>query len=204
MRTFFLQFGEKTGAFGRAWANMAQCRAKRHRMPMRSVRTFRPALEASQSLLEARKLLSVTVHLDAGTAPTILTAQEIFSGPPPIGKHAHEKLVDEGFEIEFNEAIDPTSAGNTGNYTVLTNSKHGKKTTTTPVAILSVEYNAGFNGSYSFVAIRTSKQTFAHGGELEVNGSPPSGIADSTDTLFLTGSTTFTISPNNRNPIHPS
>jgi hypothetical protein len=195
MRTFFLQFGEKTGAFGRAWTNMAQCRAKQHRMPMRSVRTFRPALERGQCLLEARNLLSVAVPLAGGTAPTILDAGDIFSGSPLIGKHINKKVVDEGFVIVFNEAIDPTSAGNASNYTVLTNSKHGKRTTTTPVAILSVEYNAPtFNGSPSTVAIRTSKQAFADGGELEVNGAPPSGIANSTDTLFLTGDTTLTIS----------
>jgi hypothetical protein len=205
MRTFFLQFGDKPGAFGRVWANMAQCRAKRHRTPMRSVRTFRPALEASQSLLEARNLLSVAVPLTSGTAPTILSASEILSGPPPIGKNVHKKPVDEGFLIQFNEALDPTSAGNTGNYTVLTNSKHGKTTTTTPVAIRSVEYQApGFNGGFGTVAIRTSKQKFAHGGELEVNGAPPSGIANSTDTLFLTGNTTFTISPKGRISIQPS
>ena len=147
----------------------------------------------------------MAVPLDGGTAPTILTVGGVFLGPPPIGKHIQKKLVDVGFVIQFNEALDPTSAGNTGNYTVLTNSKHGKKTTTTPVAILSVEYNApGFSGGFGTVEIRTSKQTFAHGGELEVNDAPPSGIANSTDTLFLTGNTTFTISPNNRNPIHPS
>ena len=204
MRTFFQQLVDKAGAFGPAWAIAARCRLKRRLRPARSVRTFRPALDASQSLLEARNLLSVTVHLDAGTAPTILSASEIFSGPPPIGKNVHKKLVDEGFAIEFNEALDPTSAGNTGNYTVLTNSKHGKKTTTTPVAIRSVEYQApGFNGGYGTVAIRTSKQKFAHGGELEVNAAPPSGIANSTDTLFLTGNTTFTISPNAKH-IFPS
>ena len=123
----------------------------------------------------------------------------------PIGKHIHKKFVDVGFVIQFNEALDPTSAGNTGNYTVLTKSKHGKKTTTTPVAILSAEYKApGFNGGFGTVFIRTSKQTFAHGGELKVNGAPPSGLANSTDTLFLTGITTFTISPMNRIPIRPS
>jgi hypothetical protein len=204
MRTFFLQFGEKTGTFGRAWANIAQCRAKRHRMPMRSVRTFRSALERGQSLLEARNLLSVAVPLDGGTAPTIFGAAGVSQGPPAIGKDIHKKLVLVGFVIEFNEALDPTSAGNTGNYTVLTNSKHGKKMTTTPVAISSVEYNApSFNGGFGTVDIRTSKQTFAHGGELEANGAPPSGIANSTDTLFLTGNTTFTISPKAKE-VHPS
>ena len=130
-------------------------------------------------------------------------ATEIFSGPPPIGKNVHEKLVDEGFMIFFNEPVDPTSAGNTGNYTVLTITKHGKKTITTPVAIRSALYGASPDGSESAVTIRTSKQTFAHGGELEVNGAPPSGIANSTETLFLTGNTTFTISPNAKH-INPS
>ena len=61
---------------------------------------------------------------------------------------------------------DSTSADNTGNYTVLTNTKHGKKITTTPVAILSAEYTApAFNVDFSLVDIRISKQAFAHGGE---------------------------------------
>jgi hypothetical protein len=203
MRTFFQQFGDKTGAFGRVWANMARCRAKRHRMPMRSVRTFRPALEAGQSLLEARSLLSVAVPLVAGTAPTILTAEGLYNGPPAIGKNIHKKLALVGFVITFNEALDSTSAGNTGNYTVLTNSKHGKRTITTPVKISSVEYNAVSIAGSNTVLIRMSKQAFAHGGELEVNGAPPSGIANSTDTLFLTGNTTFKISPNAKS-VHPS
>jgi hypothetical protein len=163
-------------------------------MPIRSARTFRPALEGGQSVLEARNLLSVAAPLVVGTAPTITGAEEYFS-KPPIGKNAHEKLVDVGFGIFFNEAVDPTSVGNTGNYTVLTNSKHGKRTTTTPVAIRSALYDAGANT----VTILISKQAFAHGGELEVNGAPPSGIANSTDTLFLTGNTTFTITPNAKN-----
>ena len=205
MRTFFLQFGEKTSAFGRAWATMAQCRASRHRRPVRSIRSLRPALDGGQTLLESRNLLSVASPLASGTAPTILSVQGVGNGPPPIGKHIHKKFVDVGFVIQFNEALDPTSAGNTGNYTVLTKSKHGKKTTTTPVAILSAEYKApGFNGGFGTVFIRTSKQTFAHGGELKVNGAPPSGLANSTDTLFLTGITTFTISPMNRIPIRPT
>ena len=67
-------------------------------------------------------------------------------GPPAIGKNVHNRSVDEGFLLTFNEALDPTRASNTGSDTVLTNSKHGKKTTTTPVAIISVENNAGING----------------------------------------------------------
>ncbi len=132
----------------------------------------------------------------------IMTVGGIFNGPPAIGKNVHKKLATEGILIEFNGALDPTSAGNPGNYTVLTNSKHGKRTITTPVAISSVEYSAGVG--ISTVAIRFSKQAFAHGGELEVNGSSPSGIANATDTLFLTGSTTFTITRNDANPIHPA
>ena len=171
---------------------------------MRSIRSLRPALERGQSLLEARNLLSVASPLVGGTAPTIMTVGGDFKGSGPIGKNVHKKLVDVGFTIQFHGALDSTSADNTGNYTVLTNTKHGKKITTTPVAILSAEYTAPANVDFSLVDIRISKQAFAHGGELEVNGAPPSGIADPTDTLFLTGTTTFTISPNNRNGINPS
>jgi hypothetical protein len=192
MRTLAPHFGEKLSAFGRAWGVMAQCRATRRRMPMRSARTFRPALEGGQSVLEARNLLSVAAPLVGGTAPTIWSAEGLYSGPPPIGKNAHEKLVDVGFTIEFSEAIDPTRAENAANYTVLTYSKHGMTMTTTPVRISFVKYFASQNE----VLIKTGKQTFPKGGELEVNGAPPSGIADSTDTLFLTGNTTFVISPN--------
>ena len=170
---------------------------------MRSIRSLRPALERGQSLLEARNLLSLAAPLASGTAPTILSAQEIFSGPPPIGKNVHKKLVNEGFMIFFNGAVDPTSARNTANYTVLTNTKHGKRMIATPVAIRSALYGAAPDGSESAVTIRISKQKFAHGGELKVNGAPPSGIANSTDTLFLTGNTTFTISPNAKH-IFPS
>ena len=36
------------------------------------------------------------------------------------------------------------------------------------------------------------------GGELVVSGSPPSGLSDSSDSFFLTGITTFTITPKAR------
>ena len=45
-------------------------------------------------------------------------------GPPAIGKNVHNRSVDEGFLLTFNEALDPTRASNTGSDTVLTNSKH--------------------------------------------------------------------------------
>ncbi len=94
---------------------------------MRSIRSLRPALDRGQSLLEARNLLSVASPLASGTAPTIMTVGGVFNGPPPIGKNVHKKLVDVGFTIQFDGALNSTSAGNTGNYTVLTNLKHGKK-----------------------------------------------------------------------------
>jgi hypothetical protein len=167
---------------------------------MRSVRKFRPALETGQSVLEARNLLSGAVPLYSATTLTVSFAQGVFPGPPGSSKDNPKKL--EGFEIEFSQGLDPASANNPANYTVLTNLKHGKKTTTTPVAF-SVSYTTGVTGTFSIVDIRTSKQTFAHGGVLEMNGAPPSGIANLTDTLFLTGDTTLTISPNAK-AVHPS
>ena len=48
--------------------------------------------------------------------------------------------------IFFNGVVGPTSAGNTANYTVLTNSKHGKTMTTTPVKVRSALYGAAPDG----------------------------------------------------------
>ena len=125
-----------------------------------------------------------------GTAPVITSTQDAFQTiTTGKGKHARHKRVFEGFTLTFNEALDPTAAGNAGNYTVLVKSKHGKKTVTSPIRV-QVNYSAGSDT----VTILTGKQTFAHGGELKVNGSPRSGITDASGAFFLTGNTTFTIS----------
>ncbi len=92
--------------------------------------------------------------------------------------------------LTFNEALDPTAADNAGNYTVLVKSKHKKKTVTSPIPV-QVSYTAGS----SSVTILTGKQSFANGGELKVNALAPSGITDASGAFFLTGNTTFKISP---------
>jgi hypothetical protein len=126
-----------------------------------------------------------------GTAPVITSTHPAFQTiTTGKGKHARHESVFEGFTLTFNEALDPAAADNAGNYTVLVKSKHGKKTATSPIRI-HVNYTAGSNT----VTILTGKQKFARGGELNVNGSAPSGITDASGAFFLTGNTTFTISP---------
>ena len=126
----------RSAARGRSWLNAE--RAGTGGLCVRFVRYARRS--RGDNRFWRRNLLSVAAPLASGTAPTILSVQEIFSGPPPIGKNIHKKLVNEGFMIFFNGAVDPTSARNTANYTVLTNTKHGKRMITTPVAIRSALY----------------------------------------------------------------
>jgi hypothetical protein len=126
-----------------------------------------------------------------GTAPVITGAHDAFQTiTTGKGKHTRHERVFEGFTLTFSEALDPAAANSAGNYTVLVKSKHGKKTVMSPTGV-QVNYTAGSNT----VTILTGKQKFAQGGDLKVNGSAPSGITDESGVFYLTGNTTFTISP---------
>ncbi len=130
----------------------------------------------------------------SGSAPTILGVQPfVQTTSTGKGKHARHESQLAGFTLTFNEALDLARAGSAANYAVLVKVKHGRKTSTLRISV-SVDYTAGSDE----VTVLTGKQTFAHGGELTVNGSAPGGISDPTDTFFLTGTTTFTISPKGR------
>ena len=130
-----------------------------------------------------------------GVAPTIVSAQPLDQAVP-VGKphKGHVKTRNQfvGFQLTFNEALDPSRAQNGANYTVLFTQRGGRKPITKPVGF-RVAYTSG---TKVVDLILTSKQTFAKGGKLLVNAAP-GGIADPSGDL-LTGRSTFTILPKAR------
>jgi streptogramin lyase len=133
-----------------------------------------------------------------GSSPAPTVAPTIVAAAPldltvPVGKPRKGKVKTrtqfEGFQLTFNEALDPSRAANAANYTVLSTKRGGRKPVTKPVSF-RVAYTPG--GTVVDL-ILTSKQTFAKGGKLAVNATP-SGIADVSGDP-LTGTNTFTILP---------
>jgi streptogramin lyase len=128
-------------------------------------------------------------------APTIVGAQPLDQAVP-VGKphKGHVKTRNQfvGFQLTFNEALDPSRAESAGNYTIRFTKRGGRKPVTQPVGF-RVAYTPG---ATVVDLILTGKQTFAKGGQLRVNGAP-GGIADPSGDL-LTGKNTFTILPRAR------
>ena len=128
-------------------------------------------------------------------APSIVGAQPL-NQAVPVGKphKGHVKTRNQfvGFQLTFNEALDPSRAQSAGNYTILFTKRGGRKPVTQPVGF-RVAYTPG---TTVVDLILTGKQTFAKGGQLRVNAAP-GGIADPSGDL-LTGKNTFTILPRAR------
>jgi hypothetical protein len=105
----------------------------------------------------------------------------------PIGKPVVS------FVFPFNTAMDPGTAGDANNYQVDWAST--KKVKKKPETLLHpVGFSVTYNASSDSVTLLTSatQQTFAKGGEIMVNASPPDGVSSAAG-LFLTGNTAFTI-----------
>ena len=122
------------------------------------------------------------------TPPSVTNAQlldvTVITGH---GKHQKKTTKFAGFELIFNEALNPASALNSGNYQVLQSTKKGRKTVSKPVRF-TVSYNATDDAVSLTLA---GKPTFTSGGKLILTAS---GITDkSGDTLV--GNTVFTIKP---------
>jgi virginiamycin B lyase len=132
----------------------------------------------------------------SATPPKILVAGPLFQtvdiGKPHKG-HVKTRNPLVGFELTFNEAIDASRAANTRNYSVLVNSRHGRRTTTKPAGF-SVSYNPN---TFTVSLLLSGKQKFPKGGQLTVNSASPSGIADPSGDV-LVGNTVFTIGPGAR------
>jgi virginiamycin B lyase len=128
-------------------------------------------------------------------APTIVSAQPLDQAVP-IGKGHKAKVKTRnqfvGFQLTFNEALDPSRAQNAVNYTVLFTQRGGRKPVTRAVGF-RVAYTPG---TTVVDLILTSKQQFSKGGKLLVNAAA-GGIADPSGDL-LTGTNTFTILPKAR------
>jgi hypothetical protein len=131
---------------------------------------------------------TVKVHIDAAPIPpTVVAERTVWQ---PVGhprKGARQRTQFAGFELAFNEALNPTRAQNAGNYTVVMNSRKGRHVVTKPVAF-RVVYNAG---SSVVDLLLAGKQTFPQGGTLSLIASP--GGLTSTSGTPLVGPNTFTI-----------
>ena len=125
--------------------------------------------------------------------PKIVNAQVLFQtvnvGRPHKG-HVKTRRQFVGFELTFNEALDPARAQDPTNYAVLATSRHGRKTVTQPVG-LQASYNAS---TFAVDLVLAGQQAFPKGGRLTVNGAAPGGLADPAGDL-LVGTTSFTILP---------
>ena len=108
----------------------------------------------------------------------------------PVGK-----AVLQGFTLDFSTAMNAQAAGSAANYTVAAAStKHVKKkkvTVFTPVAFTS-SYNAA---THSVTLTLAGKQTFAKGGQITVNYSPPNGVSSASGIALAPNDATFTIQP---------
>jgi hypothetical protein len=114
----------------------------------------------------------VTRSLPSNTGapgPEIIGALVLNTG---TGKHKH--LV--GFELIFNEALDPSRAANAANYAMDQSVKHGRKLVAQPVK-LRVEYTLGTD---TVSLLPEGEPQFTRGGQLVVSGTPPSGITGAT------------------------
>jgi streptogramin lyase len=141
-----------------------------------------------------------------GLAAALTSPFQVTAPPTIIGAHVltagrGRRRSTIGFQLVFSAALEPTTAQNVANYTVIQNVKRGRKTIRQHVGF-NVVYNPS---TYTVNLILAGKPGFAAGGQMIVNASPPIGITDSSGT-YLDGSgdgvtgknATFTISPKAR------
>ena len=120
------------------------------------------------------------------TPPSVVKA-ELLEITVVTGKGKHQKKTTKfaGFELIFNEALNPASALNAHNYQVLQLTKKGKKTVSSPVGF-KVSYSAS-NDAVSLTLV--GKPKFTSGGKLTLTAA---GITDPSGDA-LVGNTAFTI-----------
>jgi Bacterial Ig domain len=118
--------------------------------------------------------------------PTVTTAQlledTVVTGR---GRHLKKRTKFAGFELTFNEALNPDRALNGLNYQALQTTMHGRKISSKPVLLLA-SYNAS---NYTLSLSILGKAPFTKGGELILNAS---GITDTSGDSMI-GNTVFTI-----------
>ena len=108
----------------------------------------------------------------------------------PIGKPVVS------FVFQFSTAMNMGTAGDADNYQV--DSTSTKKVKKHRVTVLHpVGFSATYDPSSDSVTLATSskQKTFAKGGLITVNASPPGGVSSAAG-AFLTGTTVFTIFAN--------
>ncbi len=133
---------------------------------------------------------TVTVTISPNPTPTpptitgervVLTLLKHHKKGKPIGKPVV------GFVFQFSTAMDPGTPGDANNYQVdWTSTKKVKKKTVT--RFHPVGFSTIYNTSSDSVTLLTSatQQTFAKGGQVLVNASPPGGVGSDAG-LFLGG-----------------
>ena len=88
------------------------------------------------------------------------------------GKGHHAHVV--GFQLDFSEALNATAAQDPANYTVVRQTKHGRKLIARPLAFRAV-YNAEGD---SVQLMLSGRAKFARGGQIVVNPNSSGAIAD--------------------------
>jgi virginiamycin B lyase len=128
-------------------------------------------------------------------APTVrseevLTMQKTNKRGKRVGKPV---LV--GFELDYSTAMNPARAGLAANYQVIATTtqriKRRRVSVTAPVAV-----QATYDASRNAVTLTiVGKQTFAKGGRITINATPPNGVADAAGDFLAVNDTVFTILP---------
>jgi len=119
-------------------------------------------------------------------APPTITGEHVFFA----GKGKRKHLV---FQLVFSSPLDPSSAGNSGNYTVTQSMKHGREKIAQAIR-LQVDYNAA---AKTVNLIIEGKPHFTNGGQLIVNAAAPTGITGTTG-VYVDGNAIFTVLPGGR------
>jgi hypothetical protein len=127
-----------------------------------------------------------------GTAPSEVGITELLQPLTVGGTHQARRTGTRlaGFQLTFNEALDPVSAGDRSNYTVLDYHRVGRR-----IVAQSIRLRASYEPSVDTVSlVMIGEHLFRLGGSLALNASRLTGITDPARAL-LDGNMMFTIPP---------
>ena len=116
--------------------------------------------------------------------PVIIREQALFLRK--LNKHGKPvgRPVLAGFSLDYSSAMNSATVGNANNYQVdwISTKRVKKKVVNVlhPIPV-TVQYRAGAN---SVSLLLSSKQTFAHGGQITVIASPPNGVSSAAGILL--------------------
>ncbi len=127
--------------------------------------------------------------------PTVVSETPLTqSKPHKKGKKASKRVLT-GFELVYSTAMNSTSAELAANYKVTAYAtkrvKKRRVSVIEPVAVRAV-YEAADD---AVILTLAAKQTFAKGGQITVNATPPDGVSSATGDFLAAGYTVFNFLP---------